>query len=1677
MKFKRVVALCTFFTMIFGSTSVLASENEISQSKRLGGANRYETSVLVSKYGWNNGTEYAIIANGKSFPDALCSVPLAKKYNAPIILTDGNSLSKAAKDELNRLKVKTAIIVGGEGAVSKTVESAISGSVVTKPQVRRIGGKDRFETSIKIAEELGGNQEAFITNGYDYADALSISSIAGIKGAPILLTDKAVLSTNVSNYISAKKIPDIYIIGGKGAVSEKVENSVNKVTGQTSKRIGGKDRYETNVAILKEFDKHVNYDNVFLAVGYGPNGNEFADALTGAALAAKKGAPLFLIYKTLPKVTEDYIKNKVNKNTLTIALGGLSVLPNKVIQTVYKHVSTTSNTGVTPGNNGTNPGGNNGTTPGGSGGATPGGDSGSTPGGDNGQTPGGNNGGGTTPEVPLWSLVWNDEFNGNSVDSSKWKFDEGNWGVSDDGHPYEGWGNKEKQNYIAGDNNVAVKDGELIITAKKEKTDDKYGGPYEYTSGKLKTKGLFDKKYGKFDIRAKLPEGKGLWPAIWMLPAKEEYGGWAASGEIDIMEAWGSKTDTVRATLHYGKAYPNNKDSGKNSDQDAEFKAKYPNFNTTDYHVYSLEWEPGEFRWYIDGQMYHKINDWYSIGANQPDKFAFPAPFDKPYYLMLNLAVGGNWDGDPNAETPFPSSMAVDYVRVYEKTGEPYRTPIDYSMEKQEYTSEAKLPLGDGNFVYNNNFDKNVPGTENIEGLPNTSYWTFLQLPRYEGKASVAIEKIGDSNFAHVGIENKGNQDYSLQLIQRVTVGTARAYKLTFDAKSTAGRNIKVKVGGDESRGYTEYSGNYTVPLTSEVKTYSYTFNMSTRTDNRARLEFNVGNDTKDVWIGNVKLEEVEPIARDYNTIKKPMQNGEHIYNGSFDLGDSSRMNYWNFNVNSGQAVASVNPDTRELKVDVANGGQNINSISLDQQGLELREKCLYKVSFKARVDAGNMPIQLQLTNDDGSVTYSEIQEFSLTTDMDQYSFEFKPSVSDNNSKLTIYLGGERKKIYLDNISMLRTKDYLVGGQLVENGTFDSILNPWIVNGASGSLEEGKAKVNVNDIGKNPWDAQLLLKPLTLTKGHVYKVSFDVSSSVDRDIQAVLQKSSGDYAVYSSRNVSTTATAAHHEYEFTMDSDTDSQAQFVFNLGKVNSGAQGGHVVYFDNISLIDKTVANTGRELLTNTTFETGIEPWIRTVANWKPGPGADADITIEDQQVKFSIRNVGNENWNVQLKSEELTLTKGKTYKLSFDVKSSVQRDIIVIVQNGENYNPTYFAQEFRTVVQGKHYEYEFTMENETDSKVVVAFNAGKVGNSDTIGAHVIYLDNFSLIEEGSEPSENDEGSTPPPNNEDPSKLISNGSFDTDLRPWSPYVGKTVADADITLEEKQVKFSVRNVGNENWNVQLKSEFLKLTQGKTYKVSFDLRSSVVRDIEVVLQNGKTYVNYLQQQVPGVTPEVIRYEYEFTMDKETDAEVVLVFNAGKVGNSNTIGEHVIYLDNISLIEESSAPSENDEGSTPPANNEGSSDLISNGSFDTKIEPWKLYVADWEGGPGADADISIEDDKAKLRVKNVGTENWNVQLKLEKLTLTKGKKYRLSFYVKSSVQRDIEGVLQNGQTYSPYLQKSMAATTLGGHYQYEFIMDKETDSDVVLVFNAGKIGNSNTIGEHVIYLDNISLIEE
>ncbi|MBE0376282.1 glycoside hydrolase family 16 protein [Pseudoalteromonas prydzensis] len=285
-----------------------------------------------------------------------------------------------------------------------------------------------------------------------------------------------------------------------------------------------------------------------------------------------------------------------------------------------------------------------------------------------------------------WQLVWQDEFNGSQIDSQKWQHEVN----------CRGGGNDEKQCYTARAENSFVEQGLLHLVAIKEQ----YTGPkfnrdevnsdaersltqtQPFTSARLRSKGLGDWRYGRFEIRAKLPAGQGAWPAIWMLPTDWEYGRWASSGEIDIMEAVNLKVPTddktapvgtlesrVHGTLHYGGPAPKNVYSGT-----AYTFAGDQNPADT-FHVYALEWQQDEMRWYVDDIHFatFKSEQWYSA-SEQADGTLIEnpgfAPFDKRFHMLLNFAVGGNWPANVNEkgvdESGFPKQMLVDYVRVFE---------------------------------------------------------------------------------------------------------------------------------------------------------------------------------------------------------------------------------------------------------------------------------------------------------------------------------------------------------------------------------------------------------------------------------------------------------------------------------------------------------------------------------------------------------------------------------------------------------------------------------------------------------------------------------------------------------------------------------------------------------------------------------------------------------------------------------------------------------------------------------------------------------------------------------------------------------------------------------------------------------------------------------------------------
>lgn len=266
-------------------------------------------------------------------------------------------------------------------------------------------------------------------------------------------------------------------------------------------------------------------------------------------------------------------------------------------------------------------------------------------------------------EVPVpegYSLIWNDEFNEETINPENWTYETGDG--TDFGLP-KGWGNSELQIYTNSEENSSiVEEGDvsaLAITAMENGSD-------EYTSAKLTTQNLFSMRFGRIEVKAKMPEGQGIWPAIWMLGDNRDQVDWPGCGEIDIMEMLGNEPGTMYSTLHY-----TNSENRKGEDQGMK-QSSGANFNES-YHIYSLEWTPESLSFAVDGEHFHEV----AIEDGMKE-------FQRSFYLILNVAVGGFWPGYPDETTTFPQTMYIDYVRAYSNDG--LELPAEPTLDVEEET-------------------------------------------------------------------------------------------------------------------------------------------------------------------------------------------------------------------------------------------------------------------------------------------------------------------------------------------------------------------------------------------------------------------------------------------------------------------------------------------------------------------------------------------------------------------------------------------------------------------------------------------------------------------------------------------------------------------------------------------------------------------------------------------------------------------------------------------------------------------------------------------------------------------------------------------------------------------------------------------------------------------------------
>jgi beta-glucanase (GH16 family) len=358
-------------------------------------------------------------------------------------------------------------------------------------------------------------------------------------------------------------------------------------------------------------------------------------------------------------------------------------------------------------------------------------------------------------------LSWSDEFSGPAGNpaGSSWRAETGG----------SGWGNQELQTYTSGTGNAALDGaGNLAITARQESTGAQcWYGQCDYTSARLITSGRFAQAYGHFEARIKIPAGQGMWPAFWLLGDDVFTGGWPASGEIDVMENVGQEPGTVHGSLHSPGHSGADSVTGSFSLPDGAALAD-------DYHVYAVDWQPDSVSWSIDGEIYST--------KTRADVGDGPWPFDHPFFVIINLAVGGGWPGSPDASTVFPRTMLVDYVRVYEDPSHPSPAPSSASSAATTDTPTSPSTPSTAASTASSGTIRGIGGRCVTLPTPGTD-GTPLELRDCDGSSSQEWTFAADGTVRALGrcmdIAAASREDGAVLQAAECTAGPAQQFSIT----------------------------------------------------------------------------------------------------------------------------------------------------------------------------------------------------------------------------------------------------------------------------------------------------------------------------------------------------------------------------------------------------------------------------------------------------------------------------------------------------------------------------------------------------------------------------------------------------------------------------------------------------------------------------------------------------------------------------------------------------------------------------------------------------------------------------------------------------------------------------------------------------------------------------------
>ncbi len=1253
-----------------------------------------------------------------------------------------------------------------------------------------------------------------------------------------------------------------------------------------------------------------------------------------------------------------------------------------------------------------------------------------------------------------YKLVWEDEFDGDQLNMNDWNFE----------YHEPGWVNAELQEYGDSPKNTYVKDGNLYIQALKEIID---GKPY-YTSGRINTQGKHDFQYGRFEVRAKVPSGKGFLPAFWMMPTDESYyGQWPKCGEIDVMEVHGSALSTTYGTLHFGE--PHTQKQGSYTLPDGQ-----KNFGE-DFHVFACEWDPDEFRFYMDDVLFYTVNDWFTKKAGFGES-AYPAPYDQPFYMILNLAVGGSWVGYPDEDAVFGDNaqFVIDYVRVYQKDS------YDLDVNKPENEVKLRDPDETGNYIVNGDFAKAEDLTK------EESNWRLLLAGGGEAQAEIS------GNALHITSTSAGDVNYGVQVVQaNLPMESGAKYKLTYDAYADEARTMITGISAPD-KGYIRYLNDTTVNLTTEKQSYEHIFDMTADSDANGRVEFNLGNQGSlaKVHLSNVRLEKTGAAEEEEKGI---LPDGNYVYNGQFNEGNEPgrlRLAYWDWDTRQCRgAKVSVTADSRrELKVTVPETVTALEQVVVSQNPIAITGGKKFVLSFDAYADQ-NKTIR--------TVIAGQNFESALTTERSTYKYEFETEAALEGSTLQFLLGAAGTT-YIDNVriqedGMIVNGDFASGMTGYEVYVNDAAKVPnYIVDGLN---ENNAFSMDIADTGAEAWYIQLKQNNIKLEKDKWYKLAFDAKSTTDREIMYALQRdgtNDDNWTPYSGEpKAALTKDYQNFATVFKMDYDTDPNTVLSISLGAVGGKRiSEKHTVVIDNITLEEtapqeEIPPEPDTEMIQNGDFAAGEEHWESFV-----GEGGEAEISFAEEKAVYQITKVGNEDWSVQLKHKELlTLEKEAVYQVKMKLKSTESRTVKYSFLDpsykwygGEDLALT--ANEVKEVV------YELKVTEDTSSKITFSISMGKIAGEET-PASTIEIDDISVIKLSGGTDTPVEPDTPDEPVAVGTELIKNGDFAEGETNWIKAVTAPGA-AEVSFAEQKAVYQITSVGTLDHHVQLKQSGLKLEQGANYKVNMKLKSTESRTVKVALLdpvNNYAYYGGIDIALNADRQKTISRIITVGEDKDTADTIDFVISMGKIEGVET-PVSTIEIDDISIIkvESGTQPDEETEEPAPdrPENPDPDepenpdepvavgTELIKNGDFADGETNWIKAVT----APGA-AEVSFAEQKAVYQITSVGTLDHHVQLKQSGLKLEQGANYKVNMKLKSTESRTVKvALLDPVNNYAYYggidialnadRQKTISRIITVGE-------DKDTADTIDFVISMGKIEGVET-PVSTIEIDDISIIK-